>query len=256
MFEHLNFLVDPSNWGILLTLSAMEIVLGVDNLVLIAILSDKLPAAQRPAARRIGLIVALLTRLCLLSLIFMISKLMQPLFYLGLHAVSWRDLLLLLGGGFLIWKGIKELHENLNPDVHETEMKGASSFALIILQIGFMDIVFSFDSVMTAIGLAEHIGVMVTAVVIAMAVMLTAVNPISDFISRNPSIKVLALCYMLLIGVTLIFESMHAHLPRGMVYSAMGFSFFVEMMNLWGRQLKAKAELKKQGDLPHHPPVQ
>ncbi len=252
----LDFLFDPANWGILLTLSAMEIVLGIDNLVLIAILSDKLPEHQRPAARRIGLIVALATRLCLLSLVFMLSTLIKPVFFLGDHPVSARDILLILGGGFLLWKGIKELYENLNPDIHDKEVKGASRFALIILQIGFMDIVFSFDSVMTAIGLAEHIGVMITAVVISMIVMLTAVNPISNFISRNPSIKVLALCYMLLIGITLIFESMHADIPKGMVYSAMGFSFFVEMMNLIGRNLKMKAELRQQGNTPPYPPVQ
>lgn len=252
----LDFLLDPSHWGILLTLSAMEIVLGIDNLVLIAILSDKLPPHQRPMARRIGLIVALMTRLCLLSLIFMLAQLVKPVFFIEDHPVSWRDILLLLGGGFLLWKGIKELVEQINPDSHEKEIKGANGFALIILQIGFMDIVFSFDSVMTAIGLAEHIGVMVTAVVISMIVMLTCVNPISEFISRNPSVKVLALCYMLLIGTALIFESMHADIPKGMIYSAMGFSFFVEMMHLWGRTLKAKAELAKQGGTPAHPASQ
>lgn len=248
----LNFLLEPSNWGPLLTLSAMEIVLGVDNLVLIAILSDKLPAAQRPAARKIGLMVALATRICLLSLIFMLSTLTKTLFDLGHHPVTARDVLLLAGGGFLIWKGLKELIENLNPESEEHGIKGAGNFVMIILQIGFMDIVFSFDSVMTAIGLAEHIGVMISAIVLAMAVMLLAVDPISNFINRNPSIKTLALCYMLLIGVALIFESMHADIPKGMIYSAMGFSFFVEMMNLLGRRLKEKAALNKQGVIQHN----
>lgn len=244
----LDFLADPAHWGPLLTLSAMEIVLGIDNLVLIAILSDKLPPHQRPFARRFGLIVALLTRICLLSLIFMLSTLVQPIFTLGDgHAVSWRDVLLLLGGGFLIWKGIKELHEKMFPCDNDCGPKGSGLLWLVILQIGFMDIVFSFDSVMTAIGLAEHIGVMITAIVISMAVMLLAVNPISEFISKNPSIKVLALSYMLLIGVALVFESMHAHVPKGMVYSAMGFSFFVEMMNWMVRREAAKrAALSKE----------
>lgn len=246
-----DFLLDPAHWGPLLTLSAMEIILGIDNLVLIAILSDKLPPKQRPAARKIGLVVALITRLCLLSLIFMLSHLTQSVFAIGDHPISWRDILLLAGGGFLIWKGLKELVENLNPAEGPHIVKGANGFALIILQIGFMDIVFSFDSVMTAIGLAEHIGVMITAILISMAVMLLAVDLISDFITKNPSIKILALCYMLLIGVALIFESMHAEIPKGMIYSAMGFSFFVEVMNLIGRKLKNKALHEKKLHTDH-----
>lgn len=242
----LDFLLDPAHLGPLLTLSAMEIVLGIDNLVLIAILSDKLPPKQRPLARKLGLGFALLTRCMLLSLIFMLSTLAKPLFTLGVdHPVSVRDVLLLAGGGFLIWKGLKELYEKIMPhDEHESKIKGANALLLVIAQIGFMDIVFSFDSVMTAIGLAEHIGVMITAIIIAMAVMVLAVDPISEFINHNPSIKVLALCYMLLIGVALIFESMHAEIPKGMIYSAMGFSFFVEMMN-W---LKRRMHRKHAGD--------
>lgn len=237
----LDFLLDPTHLGALFTLAAMEIVLGIDNLVLIAILSDKLPPAQRPLARKLGLGFALITRVMLLSLIFMLSTLVKPVLHLGDHPVSSRDILLLVGGGFLIWKGIKELYEKIMPDREgESKIKGANALLLVILQIGFMDIVFSFDSVMTAIGLAEHIGVMITAIVIAMAVMVLAVDPISEFINHNPSIKVLALCYMLLIGVALIFESMHADIPKGMVYSAMGFSFFVEMMNWLKRHMHRK----------------
>lgn len=234
----LDFLLDPVHLGALFTLAAMEIVLGIDNLVLIAILSDKLPPKQRPLARKLGLGFALITRVMLLSLIFMLSTLVKPVFSIGDHPVSSRDLLLLLGGGFLIWKGIKELYEKIMPDHGgENKVKGANALLLVIMQIGFMDIVFSFDSVMTAIGLAEHIGVMITAIIIAMIVMVLAVDPISEFINHNPSIKVLALCYMLLIGVALIFESMHADIPKGMIYSAMGFSFFVEMMNWLKRRM-------------------
>lgn len=217
----------------------MEIVLGIDNLVLIAILSDKLPLHQQPFARRFGLIAALLTRVALLSLVFMLSTLTATAFHIGEWGVSWRDLLLFAGGAFLIIKGVKELAEQIYPCDHGKGIKGASQLMLVIAQIGFMDIVFSFDSVMTAIGLAEHIGVMIAAVVVAMAVMLLAVEPVSKFINNNPSIKILALCYMLLIGAALLFEAFHAHIPRGMVYSAMGFAFFVEMMNWWSRRQKA-----------------
>lgn len=247
VLEFFNFLTQPEHLVTLFTLSAMEIVLGIDNLVLIAILSDKLPPKQRPFARRFGLVVALLTRIALLSLIFMLSTLAQPLFDIGGRPITVRDILLLAGGGFLIWKGIKELHEKMFPNDHDSHIKGANALLLVIMQIGFMDIVFSFDSVMTAIGLAEHIGVMITAIIISMIVMLLAVNPISEFISKNPSIKVLALCYMLIIGIALIFESMHAPIPKGMIYSAMGFSFFVEMMNWLVRRMQAKrAALSKE----------
>ncbi len=246
VFENLALLFsDPAVWGTLLALSAMEIVLGIDNLVLIAILSDKLPPAQRPMARRLGLIFALVTRILLLSLVFMISTLVKPVFDIMGHSVSWRDILLFAGGAFLLFKAWKELAEELSP--HETthKMSGANALALVIVQIGFMDIVFSFDSVMTAIGLADNIEVMILAVLAAMAVMLFAVDWVSNFISNNPSIKVLALCYMLLIGVTLVAESIHMHIPKPMVYSAMAFSFFVEMINWYGRKRKAHMMLER-----------
>lgn len=240
-----DFLFEPAALGTLFALTAMEIVLGIDNLVLIAILSDKLPAKQRPLARRLGLIFALVTRIMLLSLIFVISTLVQPVFEIMGHPVSWRDILLMAGGLFLLFKAFKELAEELSPDDHHSTIKGMGGFWIIIAQIGFMDIVFSFDSVMTAIGLADHIGVMITAILISMAVMLLAVNKVSNFISNNPSIKVLALCYMVLIGVTLMAESIHMPIPKPWVYSAMAFSFIVEMVNWYGRKLKAHAMLER-----------
>ncbi len=241
----LDFLLDPAHLATLFTLSAMEIVLGIDNLVLIAILSDKLPLEKQPFARRFGIIAALLTRVMLLSLVFMLSTLTTTAFHIGDWGVTWRDVLLFAGGAFLLFKGVKEMAGQIFPEEKEPKLQGASGLVLVIMQIGFMDIVFSFDSVMTAIGLAEHIGVMILAVVIAMGVMLLAVDPVSRFISNNPSIKVLALAYMLLIGVTLIMEAFHAHIPRGYVYSAMGFSFFVEMMNWWARRNRIAKTLSK-----------
>lgn len=249
MFEYFDFLTHPEHLLTLFTLSAMEIVLGIDNLVLIAILSDKLPAHQQAMARRFGLIAALVTRVMLLSLVFMLSTLTAVAFHIGEYGVSWRDVLLFAGGAFLLIKGVKELKEQIYPCEGESHLKGAGQLMLVIAQIGFMDIVFSFDSVMTAIGLADHIGVMILAVVVAMAVMLLAVEPVSRFINNNPSIKVLALCYMLLIGVALIFESVHADIPKGMIYSAMGFAFFVEMMNWWARRQKAACAGKTDGTL-------
>lgn len=246
MFENFALIfTDPAVWGTLLALSAMEIVLGIDNLVLIAILSDKLPPAQRPLARRLGLMFALVTRLILLSLVFMISTLIKPVFEIMGHPVSWRDILLFAGGAFLLLKAFKELGEELNPTIGHQTLSGSSAFAMVIVQIGFMDIVFSFDSVITAIGLADHIEVMIIAVLAAMAVMLFAVNVVSNFISNNPSIKVLALCYMLLIGVTLLAESVHMPIPKPMIYSAMAFSFLVEMVNWYGRKLKAHHMLER-----------
>jgi predicted tellurium resistance membrane protein TerC len=217
----------------LVTLAGLEIILGFDNLVVIAILTDKLPPRQRPMARRLGLMFALVTRVLLLTLAFYAAHLSQPFGTLAGHPVSWRDVLLLAGGIFLIYKGGKEIYEKIHA-AQETSShhRQFSSVPLVVMQIGLIDIVFSFDSVMTAIGLAEQLWVMVLAIIVAMAAMLLAVNVISDFVSRHPRIKMLALCYMLLIGAALILESLHIELPKVALYLAMGFSFLVEVCNM------------------------
>lgn len=217
----------------LLTLAGLEIILGFDNLVVISILTDKLPPARRPWARRLGLLLALITRVMLLSLAFFAAHLSEPLFdFLGM-SFSWREILLIAGGIFLIVKGGKEILEKIH-HAQETapKHKQFNSVAMVVMQIGLVDIVFSFDSVMTAIGLAEHLWVMITAIVIAMAAMVLAVNVISDFVSRHPRIKMLALCYMLLIGAALVLEGVHIELPKIALYLAMGFSVMVELLNM------------------------
>lgn len=217
----------------LITLTGLEIILGFDNLVVIGILTDKLPPARRPWARRLGLVLALITRVMLLSLAFFAAHLSEPFAEIGGYPVSWRDVLLFAGGAFLIYKGAKEIHEKLSPPAdHAAGHKQFSNVAMVVMQIGLVDIVFSFDSVMTAIGLADHLWVMITAIVIAMAAMMVAVNWISEFISRHPRIKMLALAYMLLIGGALVLESVHMELSKTALYLAMGFSVAVEFLHM------------------------
>lgn len=225
-------LTDPAVWAAFLTLCALEIVLGVDNLILLSILTDKLPPEQRPLARRIGLVVALGARIVLLSLIFWITKLTDPLFTAFGRDVSWRDIILIVGGLFLLAKGTTEIHDKM--EVHESGKKEAkyAVFSLVIAQIVVMDIVFSFDSVLTAVGIAEHKEVMIAAIVISVIFMLVTVNAVSEFISRHPTVKILALSYMLLIGMALIAEGMHFEIPKGYLYFAMAFSFAVEVINM------------------------
>ncbi len=240
----LSLLSDPSVWAAFATLLALEIILGIDNLILISILSDKLPAKQQPIARKLGLLVAVASRLILLSIAFFLAQLEAPLFTIYEQDVSWRDILLIFGGLFLLAKGTHEIHENLEGPGHkETAKKTRSNMLLfVILQIAFMDIVFSFDSVMTAIGIADDLVVMVAAILISLVVMILAVDLVSDFINRHPTVKILALSYMLLIGLMLIAEGFHVHVPKGYLYFAMGFSFMVEVLNILVR--RAKRSLK------------
>lgn len=238
----MELLTDPHVWAAFATLTILEIVLGIDNLILISILADKLPKHQQALARKIGLIVALGSRLALLSVAVYIAHLQEPLFTLFDHSVSWRDLLLMGGGLFLLAKGTLEIHENIEGDGHKTEAKEirANIFTMVIIQIAFMDIIFSFDSVMTAIGLSEDLVVMVAAVVISIIVMLVAVDSISSFINRHPTVKILALSYMLLIGLMLIAEGFHVEVPKGYLYFAMAFSFLVETLNMAVRRNQQK----------------
>lgn len=231
----LELLVDPHAWASLLTLAALEIVLGIDNIIFLSIVSARLPAAQQPAARRIGLLLALLMRVALLLSITWIIGLTAPAFSLLGHTVSWRDLVLGGGGLFLLAKGTMEIHHTLEGQ----EAAGAgrtTSFAGAIVQIVLLDLVFSLDSVITAVGMAEHVEVMVAAVVIAILVMLVAAEPVSAFVNRHPTVKMLALAFLLLVGTALVADALHVHIPRGYLYFAIAFSAGVETLNLLVRR--------------------
>jgi predicted tellurium resistance membrane protein TerC len=224
---------DPNIWIALLTLTALEIVLGIDNIVFISILADRLPGDQPPKARRLGLAVALITRVLLLFSISFIVRLTAPIFTVAGIDISGRDLILALGGVFLIYKATREVHERLEGEEGHAERKAvAPSFASVIAQIALLDIVFSLDSVITAVGMADELWVMITAVVIAIAIMMFASGSIAGFVNRHPTVKMLALSFLLLIGFSLVVEALHFHIPKGYIYFAMGFSVFVEFLNL------------------------
>ena len=234
------WITDPQIWISLITLTALEIILGIDNIIFIAILAGKLPAAQQARARRLGLSLALITRVLLLMSLTWLMGLTKPLFTLPVleHGLSGRDLILLLGGLFLIGKSVVEVHEKLEAeDGHVTSGKARASFASTIVQILLLDIVFSLDSVITAVGMANNLGVMIAAVVIALGVMLVFAGAISDFVNRHPTLKMLALSFLILIGVTLVGESLGQHIPKGYIYFSMAFAFGVEILNL---RLRAK----------------
>ncbi len=239
----MDWLSDPQAWISLLTLTGLEIVLGIDNIIFISILAGKLPVEQQAKARQLGLALALVTRLLLLASIAWMAKLTTPLFTVLEHGVSGRDLILIVGGLFLLVKSTMEIHDKLEgEDGHAT--KGlAKSFATVIVQIMLLDVVFSLDSVITAVGMAQHLAVMVTAVILAMGVMLLSAGTISDFVNRHPTLKILALSFLLLIGTTLIAEGLGFHIPKGYVYFAMAFSFGVEMLNLRLRKGSRPVEL-------------
>ena len=240
-------LTQPDFWISLLTLTVLEIVLGIDNIIFISILSGKLPAEQQARARSLGLMIALVTRILLLCSIFWLTKLIHPLFHVFSHAVSGKDLVMLGGGLFLLWKSVHEIHGSLEGEDHAQTGKVGATLASVIAQIVIIDIVFSLDSVITAVGLAQHIEVMITAVVLAMIVMLAASGAISDFVHRHPTIKMLALSFLLLVGVVLIADGCGQHVNKGYIYFAMAFSFAVEVLNIKMRAKRAKAvELRSQ----------
>lgn len=246
----MDWLADPQIWISLLTLTALEIVLGIDNVIFISILAGKLPQEQQAKARKTGLMLALVTRILLLMCLSWIMGLTKPLFTLPvLHQdVSGRDVVLLLGGLFLIWKSVREVHEKLeDEDGHANPSRGRATMSAVIVQILLLDIVFSLDSVITAVGMANNIWVMVTAVIIALGVMLAFAGAISDFVNRHPTLKMLALSFLILIGVTLVAEGLHQHIPKGYIYFSMAFAFAVEMLNL-----KLRAKQKKPVQL-HQP---
>jgi predicted tellurium resistance membrane protein TerC len=241
----LDLLTQPDTYVSLLTLTAMEIVLGIDNIVFIAILTGKLPAEQRPTARRVGLSLALVFRLALLLAISWIMQLTEPLIDVLGHAFSGRDLILLGGGVFLIAKATHEIYDKLEvAREQEGRAGGAGSFGLILLQILALDVIFSLDSVITAVGMAQHIFVMVIAMVVAVGVMLAFAGRIGEFVNRHPSMKILALSFLLLIGVMLTVEGMGQHVSKGYIYFAMAFSLLVELLNMRFRRKTAPVALR------------
>jgi predicted tellurium resistance membrane protein TerC len=236
-------LVDPAVWAALVALIAMEVVLGIDNLIFISIITNKLPEAQRSKGRRIGIGLALILRLGLLGTVAFIVQLTTPIFEIFGRGLSWRDLILIAGGLFLVWKATKEIHHNVDVD-HGTDVfegrPAAVSFGSVIFQILLLDMVFSIDSIITAVGMTDHIPVMVVAVVVAVLAMLLAADPLAKFIHDNPTIVMLALGFLLLIGTTLIAEGFGAHVPKGYIYAAMAFSALVEGLNMLSRRARRK----------------
>lgn len=237
---------NPTAWVALLTLIVMEVVLGIDNLIFISILTNKLPEAQRTKARRIGIGLALVLRLGLLGTVAWIVQLTEPIIELFNQGFSWKDLILIAGGLFLLWKATKEIHHNVDPTPQSSmfDSKNAASmtFSSAIVQILLLDLVFSVDSIITAVGMTEHLPIMVIAVVVAVTVMLLAADPIANFIHKNPTVVMLALGFLIMIGMTLIAEGFGAHVPKGYIYAAMAFSALVEALNMLARRKRAIEE--------------
>ena len=241
----MEFLTDPHVWLAFITLTAMEIVLGIDNIIFLAILVGRLPKAQQKKARYIGLSLAMITRILLLFSLTWLMKLTAPWFDVLGNEISGRDIVLIVGGLFLLFKSTMEIHTALEGSEHETKAGGAASFLGVVTQIAIIDIIFSLDSVITAVGLAQHIEVMVAAIVIAVLVMMLSAGAISDFVDRHPTIKMLALSFLILIGVALIADGLELHIPKGYIYFAMAFSVMVEMLNLRLRKKREPLQLHK-----------
>ncbi len=255
-------MADPAAWAALIALVVMEVVLGIDNLVFISILSNKLPEEQRSKARRIGIALALVMRLALLSTIAFLVGLTQPVFSLPFQgpvdpvhgvpmfemAFSWRDLILIAGGLFLLWKATTEIHEKVDVDsthgVMDVKGRVAANFGAVIVQILLLDLVFSVDSILTAVGMTDHLPIMIVAVIVAVAVMLLAADPLANFINHNPTVVMLALGFLLMIGVTLIADGFGFHVPKGYIYAAMAFSGLVEGLNMASRNAAKRKEAK------------
>jgi predicted tellurium resistance membrane protein TerC len=251
---------DPSAWAALISLVVMEVVLGIDNLIFISILTNKLPESTRARARNIGISLALVMRLALLGSIAWIVGLVDPVINLGVTGpidphnnlptweteFSWRDIILIAGGLFLVWKATTEIHHTMDPDTHKSEDtpvagRAAMNFGAAIVQILVLDIVFSIDSILTAVGMTDHLAIMFIAVIAAVAVMMLASGPLARFINANPSVVMLALGFLLMIGMVLIADGFGIHVPKGYVYAAMAFSAFVEILNLLSRKRKPKS---------------
>ena len=238
--RQMSWIMDPQAWIAFLTLLALEIVLGIDNVIFLSILSSKLPVAQQGKARVTGLSLAVFMRIALILSISWVIGLTAPLFTIFGHEISGRDIILIAGGLFLIAKSTHEVHDKLEGEEGKSSARVAPTFLSVIVQIILLDAVFSLDSVITAVGLVQEIGIMVAAVVAAVIFMMVFAGPVSNFVERHPTVKMLALSFLLLIGVTLIVEGFDVHVPRGYIYFAMAFSVFVEMLNLRAAKTKAR----------------
>ena len=255
MSDVAHILTDPSAWAALLTLIVLEVVLGVDNLIFVALLSNRLPEGERARTRTIGLALALVLRLALLSVIAWVTTLTRPVFDLGIHgpvengrttfdtAFSWRDLILIAGGLFLLWKASSEINESVAPDRHEakaTRARGQLGFGSALVQIIALDLVFSFDSILTAVGMTDRLPIMMAAVVVAVLLMMVAAGPLAAFVRKNPTLVMLALGFLLMIGMTLIADGFGFHVPKGYIYTAMAFSTVVELLNMAARRKRRR----------------
>src|SRR3990172_11799869 len=245
MDELLTLAADPAAWAALATLVTLEVVLGIDNLIFIAIVTNKLPEEQRAIARRIGIGLALVLRLLLLGTIAYIVQLTQPIFTLFGHGFSWRDLILIAGGLFLVWKATKEIHHRVDPDPAPDlfdRRRASVGMAAALGQIVLLDLVFSIDSIITAVGMTQHVPIMVIAVVIAVICMMFAAAPLSTFISANPTVVMLALGFLLMIGMVLLADGFGAHVPKGYIYAAMAFSVGIEALNILARRARRRRQ--------------
>ena len=252
LLSHFDFVASPEAWIALVTLVVLEIVLGIDNLIFISILTNKLPQENQKLARRLGISGALILRLALLGTISFIVQLTTPVFTLFDHGFSWRDLILIAGGLFLVWKATKEIHHSVDPhDPKENLVAKAAALGMgaAIVQILVLDLVFSIDSIITAVGMTDHLAIMFIAVITAVTVMLVAAEPLSRFIAANPTVVMLALGFLLMIGMTLIADGFGFHVPKGYVYTAMGFSAMVEALNMLARRKRmAQQEATRPGE--------
>jgi len=228
----MSWIAEPEAWVALVTLTALEIVLGIDNIVFISVLTGRLPEDQRQRGRIIGLALAMVMRIVLLLFLAWIVQLTQPLFTALGNEISGRDLILILGGLFLLAKSTHEIHHNLEGIEGEGTLKVHATFASVLIQVALLDIIFSLDSVITAVGMAQHVPVMVIAIVLAVGFMMLFAKPIGDFVEQHPTVKMLALSFLLLVGMALVADGLEFHIPKGYIYFAMGFSVFVEMLNL------------------------
>lgn len=247
----IDLIASPETWAALATLVVMEVVLGIDNLIFLSIVTNRLPADIRPRARVVGIGAALVLRLALLSLVFAMVGLTRPLFEMVGHGFSWRDLILIAGGLFLVWKATKEIHHSVDPDPGPDLFDGkraAVGFAAAVGQILMLDLVFSIDSIVTAVGMTEHIPVMMLAVLVAVGVMLLAADPLANFIQANPTIVMLALGFLLMIGTVLIADGFGVHVPKGYIYASMAFAAFIEGLNMLARKRRQEAALTRKAD--------
>lgn len=232
----IEFLTDPAVWASFATLAFLEIVLGVDNIIFVAVMAERLPHGQRSLARRLGLLLALGFRIAMLAGLVWIAQLSEPVFELFEHGFSWRDILMLAGGGFLLAKSTIEIHHDVEGEDEDHESAASGLLPMVIVQIALIDIVFSLDSVITAVGLTDRLPIMIAAVVVAIGVMILAADSVAAFIARHPTTKMLALSFLLLIGVALVADGLGFHIPRGYIYFAIAFSLLVEVLNILARR--------------------